>query len=403
MNRRTLTYTLFTTAGLLTALALGMPHRRAVAQPQPPAPPPVAEPPIAQPPPPVAEQAPVQQKPTVRPKVEVVFALDTTGSMSGLIEGAKRKIWSIADFLASGQPQPEVRIGLVAYRDLGDDYVTRFYDLSDDVDTVFAHLSSFRADGGGDTPEHVARALHDAVERTHWSEGDNVVKLVYLVGDAPPHTDYHDGYDYAAIARKAARMGIHVNTIRCGNDPSTAVAWDRIARLGDGDFSTIHQSGGVATVATPFDARMAELNRKLASTAIGYGVHRGEVAAKAAAAAAAPAAIAADRASFAAKKKIAVSGDGDLLSDVEDGRAAIGHLAPTELPTEMRGMTPAQQKQFLDEKRAERDRISAEITRLAGERAQFLKSEAKAKPHASAFDDEVRHSVAKESAGAVAY
>ena len=31
-----------------------------------------------------------------KPVVEVAFVLDTTGSMGGLIEGAKRKIWSIA-------------------------------------------------------------------------------------------------------------------------------------------------------------------------------------------------------------------------------------------------------------------------------------------------------------------
>src|SRR4051794_24266330 len=62
--------------------------------------------------------------PQVAPRVELVFALDTTGSMSGLIDGAKRKIWSIAQFIAQGQPKPDVRIGLVAYRDIGDAYVT---------------------------------------------------------------------------------------------------------------------------------------------------------------------------------------------------------------------------------------------------------------------------------------
>ena len=56
-----------------------------------------------------------------RPQIEVTFVLDTTGSMSNLIEGAKRKIWSIANQMASGQPTPEIRMGLVAYRDRGDE------------------------------------------------------------------------------------------------------------------------------------------------------------------------------------------------------------------------------------------------------------------------------------------
>ena len=63
-----------------------------------------------------------------------------------------------------------MRIGLVAYRDIGDAYVTRFYDLSDDLDTVFEHLSSFEAAGGGDTPEHVSKALYDAIYKTSWTK-----------------------------------------------------------------------------------------------------------------------------------------------------------------------------------------------------------------------------------------
>ena len=52
--------------------------------------------------------------PAAKPKIDVVFVLDTTGSMSGLIGAAKEKIWSIATSMASAQPAPEIRIGLVA-------------------------------------------------------------------------------------------------------------------------------------------------------------------------------------------------------------------------------------------------------------------------------------------------
>src|SRR5438477_3106488 len=150
--------------------------------------------------------------PKAPPRVEVVFALDTTGSMSGLIDGAKRKIWSIASFIQQGNPKPDLRVGLVAYRDKGDDYVTRFYDLTDDLDTVFEHLSSFEAAGGGDTPEHVSKALFDAVYKTSWTKDQTALKQVYLVGDAPPHTDYADGFDYKKIAKHAHELGIHINT-----------------------------------------------------------------------------------------------------------------------------------------------------------------------------------------------
>jgi hypothetical protein len=71
-----------------------------------------------------------------RPRMEVAFVLDTTGSMGGMIAGAKQKIWAIANRLKSAQPTPEIRFGLVGYRDRGDEYVTRVYGLTQDLDEV---------------------------------------------------------------------------------------------------------------------------------------------------------------------------------------------------------------------------------------------------------------------------
>src|SRR5882724_11655733 len=87
---------------------------------------------------------------TSRPRMEVCFVLDTTGSMTGLIEGAKQKIWSIANEMISTKPTPEIRLGLVAYRDRGDEYVTKSFDLTNDIDAIYGQLQTLRADGGGD-------------------------------------------------------------------------------------------------------------------------------------------------------------------------------------------------------------------------------------------------------------
>ncbi len=81
------------------------------------------------------------------PVIDAVFVLDTTGSMSGLIDGAKQKIWSIASQMASGRPSPRVRLGLVAYRDRGDAYVTQRFDLTDDLDAIYGHLMQLQAGG----------------------------------------------------------------------------------------------------------------------------------------------------------------------------------------------------------------------------------------------------------------
>src|SRR5712671_3819882 len=125
-----------------------------------------------------------------RPVVEVAFVLDTTGSMGPLIEAAKRKIWSIATAIIDCSPDAEIRMGLVAYRDIGDVYVTRTYDLTTDIQDLYGELLNLRAQGGGDWPESVNEALYVGVQKLSWSQGRNTTRVLFLVGDAPPHMDY---------------------------------------------------------------------------------------------------------------------------------------------------------------------------------------------------------------------
>ena len=165
-------------------------------------------------------------------KIEVVFVLDTTGSMGGLIQAAKEKIWSIASSMASAQQAPEIKMGLVAYRDRGDAYVTKMVDLSKDLDSVYAALMGFSADGGGDTPESVNQALYEAVNRISWSQEQGVYRVVFLVGDAPAHMDYQDDVKYPVIVEQAKAKGILINTIQCGIDTHTTQEWiKRVAPL----------------------------------------------------------------------------------------------------------------------------------------------------------------------------
>src|ERR1043166_2009724 len=98
-----------------------------------------------------------------KPRIEVCFVLDTAGSMGGLIEGAKQKIWSIANEMISAKPTPELKLSLVGYRDRGDEYVVKSFSLTDDIDEFDGHLRDFRAGGGGDPPESVKEARAKAI------------------------------------------------------------------------------------------------------------------------------------------------------------------------------------------------------------------------------------------------
>ncbi len=219
-------------------------------------------------------EAPAKKEP--KPQVEVVFCLDTTGSMGGLIDAAKRKIWTIANQIASGKPTPRLKIGLVAYRDRGDQYITRIFDLTDDLDAVYGHLMEFRAEGGGDAPESVNQALHESVTKINWSADKKALKIIFLVGDCPPHLDYANDVQYPETCKRAVEKRIIINTVQCGNDRQTQDIWERICRLAEGRYVQIDANGGsVLTVATPYDSELAKINGELAGSALTYGRSRG--------------------------------------------------------------------------------------------------------------------------------
>lgn len=216
---------------------------------------------------PAEGQAKVQQD---RPQIDVVFVLDTTGSMGGLLEGAKQKIWSIASKMAEGKPTPKIRVGLVGYRDRGDEYVTKKFDLTEDLDAVYANLKTFQAGGGGDWPEHAGKGLSEAVQGMQWSGDKRTMKMIFLVGDAPAQ-EYDDGFSVKTWAKAAIQKGIVVNTVRCGEAPDTATQFAAIAKLADGSFVSIGQTGGMVAVATPFDDELSRINSEIAAKTLYAG------------------------------------------------------------------------------------------------------------------------------------
>ncbi len=352
---------------------------------------------------PVPPIEPVHVVPAPDARIEVAFVLDTTGSMSGLIEGAKQKIWSIANQMASSQQGADVRIALIGYRDRGDAYVTRRFDLTDDIDAIYAKLRGFQAQGGGDTPESVNQALHEAVNDLSWSTGEGVYRVIFLVGDAPPHMDYAQDVPYAETARLAKQRGIMLNTVQCGAQPNTTPVWREIASIGLGQFAAIAQDGGMVALATPMDDELARLNRALASTVVSYGSADDRMAmeekVKNSVEADAPAA--ASRLSYLAKSgKRAISGMSDLVDAFKDG-LELEAVAPEALPAPMRAMSPAEQGAFVQQKLEERERIQEEIDALAGKRDAWVRAETerqRAAGRVEGFDAKVFEAVKEQAA-----
>ena len=269
--------------------------------------------------------------PLAKPVVEVAFVLDTTGSMASLIEGAKRKIWSIATTIVDENPGAEIRMGLVAYRDIGDEYVTRRVELTTDIQDLYARLLELRARGGGDWPESVNEALHEGITKLVWTQGPDVSRIVFLVGDAPPHMDYAQDVKYPDALKIARERDIVVNAVQAGEARDTMRVWREIAQMGNGVYIPIPQDGGkVVVIETPFDIEIIELQERLNGTVLPYGPRykRSSVEQKTRQASAAPAPMAADMAGYLNKRARqapsgsaeAITGDGDLVADVSAGR-----------------------------------------------------------------------------------
>jgi hypothetical protein len=338
-----------------------------------------------------------------KPRMEVCFVLDTTGSMGGLIEGAKQKVWSIANEMISAKPTPELRLGLVAYRDRGDEYVTKAFDLTNDIDAIYGHLQSFKAAGGGDEPESVNEALQDAVRKMTWSADRQVLKIIFLVGDAPPHMDYAGGPKYPQVCQEAMQKDLIINTVQCGSIAVTAPFWKEIAQLSEGSYAAIAQSGNMVAIATPLDGELAALNRKLGSTLVAYGGEgaRRLVTRKQLAAEAAPAAVTADRLAFNARSGVAVQGEGELLDGLSSGKVKLESLKKDQLPPELQKLGSDELRAEIGKKQQERAALQQQIQKLSKEREEYITAERKrqaAQGKGDSFDEKVAASIRAQAA-----
>lgn len=325
-------------------------------------------------------------------RIEVAFVLDTTGSMSGLIDNARRKIWSIANTISRANPDADVRMGLVAYRDFGDDYVVRTFQMTPDLQEVNALLWKFRASGGGDGPEAVNEALDAGVSKIQWSHSSDTRRLLFLVGDAPPHMDYQ-GPHYPEILKEARKHDITVNTVQAGDWRETRQYWQTIARMGGGRYIAIAQDGGLTThYDSPWDDEILELQRRIDKTVIPYGKRaqqrqlqerldsksyakdRGAVA----------------ESSYLIGKGKVTTGAGDLVDDLESGRVDLNAVPQEQLPDAVAGLSAEDRDAYVAQKQEERRKLSAQMKELVAKRDDYVAEAKKNEPSsAPAFDTEV--------------
>lgn len=178
-----------------------------------------------------------------RLNLDVLFLIDATGSMADEIAKIQDTIFDVSARIDALPGQPDVRYGMVTYRDRGDTYVTQTYDFTPDVQEFSRDLSTVEADGGGDTPESLNEALHEALSGVEWRGGDTV-QLIFLVADAAPHLDYPQDYDYAVEMENAARRGIKIFPLASsGLDEQGEYIYRQLAQYTMGRFLFLTYAG----------------------------------------------------------------------------------------------------------------------------------------------------------------
>ncbi len=139
--------------------------------------------------------------------IDLLFVVDTTGSMGDEIDYLKAEISSVIEAVSNNGAN--VRLGLLFYRDAADEYVTRKFDFTTNLSAQYANLRNQFANGGGDYPEAVDVALDEAINDMTWSADDSTKLLVHVL-DAPPHTTNEKLAKFAGAVTTAAQKGIRI-------------------------------------------------------------------------------------------------------------------------------------------------------------------------------------------------
>ncbi len=330
-------------------------------------------------------------------RVDIVFAIDCSGSMGGVIETAKQKIWSIVNTIARAKPSPVLRIGLLAY---GDGQRTfRSYPLSDDLDAVYGNLMTFKDEGWSD--EYVGLSVHKALHEMQWGRASRQLNVLYVVGNetarqGPPQ------FDYARTTPQARERNILVNAIYCGSSGGEET-WREMAALGGGKYLHIAGDGGAITIATPYDRKLDVLNTQLNTTYLAYGARGRESLALQEAQDSNSRSVggAPTTAARAAAKSTAQYNNRrwDLVDAAREKSFDLKKIERSQLPTAMQKMTPAQQKAFIAQNAQKRGAIQKQIRALSQQRDNYIAAQMKKRKLSpkNALDEAIRGSVINQA------
>lgn len=325
------------------------------------------------------------------PRVQVAILLDTSSSMSGLINQAKSELWSIVNHLAEarrGGAPVTIEVALFEYGKSsiprGEGYVRMISPLTGDLDAISEELFALGTNGGD---EYAGLVIQKATQGLQWSKNPRDYRAVFIAGNEP----FTQGpVPYQEAIADATRRGIVINTIHCGpGQTGIQGKWAHGAELGGGRYLSINHNAVRLQIASPYDKEIAQLNQKLNRTYVAYGRQGKKRAARQrkqdANAASMGAGVLAKRSATKSGRAYKNS-SWDLVDAAEDGEADVAALEEEQLPPKMRKMSVKQRKRYVARKAAERAQLQKRIARLAKKRSAFVAKKRRAKGKEKTLD-----------------
>ena len=181
-------------------------------------------------------------------ELEIMFVVDTTGSMGDELKFLCNELAGIVTRVSSSLTC-NIRLGLLFYRDSGDEYVTKAFDFvsvnsESALNSVVKNIKAQRSSGGGDYPEAVDRALKEAVG-ADWNESSKT-KLIFHVLDAPYHDAQQNQTVFASSVKAAAEKGIRIIPVAAsGLDTLGQYIMRSAALLTGGTYTFLTDDSGI--------------------------------------------------------------------------------------------------------------------------------------------------------------
>jgi len=336
-------------------------------------------------------------------RVQLAILLDTSGSMDGLIDQARSRIWKIVSELATARKNGQAPRLQVALYEYGQDtipaaagYLRRIMPLSEDLDRISEELFRLKTNGG---QEYCGQVIQSAVKDLEWSGRGDDLKMIVIAGNEP---FTQGGTDYRGSCREAIARGIIVNTIFCGDyQEGLGSDWKAGADLADGQYLAIDANNAPPPVVAPQDTEIARLSQELNRTYVAYGKDgagglarqreqdknaasvSGEVLAQRAAAKAAPQ---------------YNNSAWDLVDAKKSGQVKLEELSEAELPQEMKGMSAKERGEYVAAMQGKRDELQKKIAKLNNEREKFAREKMKGHSGADTLDEAILRALRSQAA-----